>query len=55
LLIQSWLISSDWFGLFAPARRSLRSAVLGGAAVYRCDGWLLFRIGFSRCGNCCEA
>jgi hypothetical protein len=25
--------------------------ILGGAAVYRCGKWLVFRIGFSRCGE----
>ena len=29
-------------------KRSVLQLILGGAAVNRCDNWLLFRVGFSR-------
>ncbi len=32
-------------------KNSVLRLILGGAAVYRCDKWLVFRIGFSRCGE----
>jgi len=37
--------------LGGAAGQPRRQLLLGGAAVYRCDNWLLFSVGFSRCGE----
>jgi len=34
--------------LYRPLKKSILHLILGGAAVYRCDNWLVFIDGFSR-------
>ena len=37
--------------LYSLRKNSVVHPILGGAAVYRCDNWRVFSIGFSRWGD----
>jgi hypothetical protein len=38
-------------GFTGCGKNSMLHLILGGAALQRCDNWLVFSIGFSRCGQ----
>src|ERR1700730_1625453 len=50
LLIENLLLCRDLSGLNTLRKSSILLLPLGGAAIYRCDNWLVFMDGFSRCG-----